>query len=51
MTTDSPKPSSTDEICSMCKRPKSMHTSEELLACSSKMTEFKKSDTGGAGIS
>ncbi len=45
------KPSDTDEICSMCKRLKSMHASKELLACSSKMAEFKKTDTGGAGIS
>ncbi len=48
---NSDKPSDTDEICPMCKRQKSMHTSEELLACSSKMAEFKKTDTGGAGIS
>ena len=47
----SDKPSVTDEICSMCKRLKSMHTSEELLACLSKMAEFKETDTGGAGIS
>lgn len=50
MTMDSPKPSSTDEICSMCKRLKSQHTPEELLACSRKMKEFKEEKDGGAGI-
>jgi len=38
------------EICSMCGRPKSKHSSEELLTCSRKMQEFKKNITGGAGI-
>ena len=49
MTMDSPKSSSTDEICSMCKRPKSQHTPEELSTCSRKMREFKE-EKGGAGI-
>lgn len=39
-----------DEICPMCKRPKSNHTTEEMLACSIKMMEFEKKKTGGAGI-
>jgi len=47
---ESPKPSGSDEICPMCKRPKSQHTSEELLACSRKMKEFQKEKSGGAGI-
>lgn len=46
----SPKPSTTDEICPMCRRPKSKHTQEELTACSRKMQEFKKQKDGGAGI-
>jgi len=48
--TEPPKPTSGDEICSMCKRPKSKHTNEEMLACSKKLLEFKKNTTGGAGI-
>ncbi|WP_179371247.1 hypothetical protein [Nitrosopumilus ureiphilus] len=50
MMTEPPKPSSGDEICSMCRRPKSKHTNEEMLACSKKLQEFKKNPTGGAGI-
>jgi len=45
----SDKPSGTDEICPMCKRPKSQHTPEELSTCSRKMREFKE-EKGGAGI-
>ncbi|MFQ5572780.1 MAG: hypothetical protein ACE5EJ_00865 [Nitrosopumilaceae archaeon] len=45
-----PQPSSTDELCPMCRRPKSKHTQEELAACSRKMLEFKKEKEGGAGI-
>jgi len=49
MKMDSPKPSKTDEICSMCKRLKNQHTPEDLLVCSRKMREFKE-EKGGAGI-
>jgi len=49
MMTESTPPSG-DEICPMCKRPKSKHTPEEMLACSRKLQEFKKDSTGGAGI-
>jgi len=45
-----PKQSSGEEICPMCKRLKSKHTPEEMLACSRKLQEFKKNSTGGAGI-
>ncbi|WP_187146206.1 MULTISPECIES: hypothetical protein [Nitrosopumilus] len=45
-----PKSSSGDEICPMCKRKKSNHTNEEMLACSRKLQEFNKENTGGAGI-
>lgn len=37
-----PKTTSGEEICPMCKRPKSKHTDEELAACSKKMFEFNK---------
>ncbi len=47
--TEAPKPSD-DEICPMCKRPKSKHTDEEMLVCSHKMKEFQKEKRGGAGI-
>jgi len=50
MMTESPKPESGDEICPLCKRPKSKHTHEEMLACTRKMKEFEKSKEGGAGI-
>ncbi len=50
MMTKPPKPSSEDEICPMCRRPKSRHTDEEMLACSRKMKEFQKEKSGGAGI-
>ncbi len=48
--TEPPKPKEGDEICPMCRRPKSKHSPEELLTCSRKMEEFKKDTTGGAGI-
>ncbi len=48
--TKPPKPSEDDEICLMCRRPKSRHTPEEMLACSRKMKEFQKEKRGGAGI-
>lgn len=50
MMTEPPKPKDSDEICSMCRRPKRNHTPEEMLACSRKLQEFKKHPTGGAGI-
>jgi len=50
MMTEPPKPKEGDEICPMCRRPKSKHSPEELLTCSRKMKEFKKNTTGGAGI-
>lgn len=46
MTTEPSKPKEGDEICPMCKRPKSKHTNEEMLACSRKMIEFEKNKTG-----
>ena len=50
MMTEPPKPEGGDEICPMCKRPKSKHTTEEILSCTKKMREFKESKEGGAGI-
>ena len=50
MTAEPPKPKEGDEICPMCRRPKSKHSTEELLTCSRKMEEFKKNNKGGAGI-
>jgi len=48
--TEPSKPKEEDEVSPMCGRPKSKHSSEELLTCSRKMGEFKKNTTGGAGI-
>jgi len=50
MMTEPPKPKEGDEICPMCRRPKTKHSPEELLTCSRKMEEFKKNTKGGAGI-
>ena len=50
MMTEPPKPKEGDEICPMCKRPKSKHSPEELLACTRKMNEFREQRQGGAGI-
>jgi hypothetical protein len=38
------------EICPMCRRPKRVHTQQELELCQRKMREFKESKTGGAGV-
>jgi len=38
------------EICSICQRPKRVHTPQELELCQRKMQEFKESKTGGAGV-
>ena len=48
--TEPPRPKEGDEICLMCRRPKSKHSSEKLLTCSRKIGEFKKNTTCGAGI-
>ncbi len=50
MMNEPPKSRDSDEFCLMCKRQKSEHTTEEMLACSKKLQEFKKNPTGGAGI-
>lgn len=50
MMTEPPESKEGDEICSMCKRPKSKHTNKEMLVCSRKIMEFEKKKTGGAGI-
>jgi len=42
--TTKPKPSEDDEICLMCRRPKSRHTQEEMLACSRKMKELEEKE-------
>jgi len=50
MMTKPPKPKNGEAICPMCKRPKSKHSPEELLACTRKMEEFRNKPEGGAGI-
>lgn len=39
MMTDPPSPKVGDEICPICKKPKSKHLPEEMLECSRKMQE------------
>lgn len=43
MMTSPPKPEGADEICPVCKKPKSKHTPEEILACTRKMKGSKES--------
>ena len=50
MMAEPPKPKEVDEICPICKRPKSKHTLKELLICARKMNEFREQSQGGAGI-
>lgn len=50
MMTAPSKPKEGEEICPMCKRPKSKHTPEELRTCSRKLEEFRGQKEGGAGI-
>jgi len=38
-----------DEICPICKKPKSKHTNEEILACSKKLSEFYNKKDGETG--
>jgi len=45
-----PREKEEDEICSMCQRPKRVHTQQELESCQRKMREFKESKRGGAGV-
>jgi len=47
MMVEPPKPKEGDEICLMCKRPKSKHTPEEMNACSYKLEEFRAQKEGG----
>lgn len=41
MMAEPPKPSAGDEICPICKRPKSEHTHEEMLECTKKIQQSK----------
>ena len=44
MMTSPPDPKLGDEICPICKKAKSKHTSEEMLECSRKLIESKNSE-------
>ena len=50
MMAEPPKPKEVDEICPVCKRPMSKHTTVEMRACSYKLEEFRAQKEGGAGI-
>ncbi|MEK6962263.1 MAG: hypothetical protein AABX15_03200 [Thermoproteota archaeon] len=41
MMTTPPKPTGGDEICPLCKKPKSEHTNKEMLDCSRKLRELE----------
>ncbi len=45
-----PKAKEGDEVCPICKKPKSKHTNKEILACSKKLNEFYNKKEGDAGI-
>ena len=42
MMTEPPKSKDSDEICPICKRPKSEHTPEEIYDCTKKLADGKK---------
>lgn len=44
MMTTPPKPTGGDEICPLCKKPKSEHTNKEMLDCSRKIRELETKD-------
>jgi hypothetical protein len=46
MMTEPPKSEGSEEICPVCNKPKSRHTPEEVLACSTKMRELEDSKEG-----
>jgi len=46
MMTDPPKPTGGDEECPICKKPRTRHTPEEMLACSRKIREFYDAKEG-----
>jgi hypothetical protein len=41
MMTEPPKSEGSEEICPICKKPKSRHTPEKMLECSKKIREFQ----------
>ena len=47
MMREPPKPSAGDEICPICKNPKSEHSAKKMLECSQKIIESKKHDDAG----
>ncbi len=40
MMTTPPKSEGSDEVCPICKKPKSNHKPEEMLECSKKIRDF-----------
>ena len=46
MMTAPPKPTGGDELCPICKKPKSQHTPEEILECSRKIRKFHDTKDG-----
>ncbi len=46
MMTEPPDSKGLDEVCPICKRPKSNHTPEEMLECSKKIRDFYDAKEG-----
>ncbi len=40
MMTEPPKSDGSEEVCPICKKPKSNHTPEEMMECSKKIRDF-----------
>jgi len=37
-----PRSDDSDEICSICKKPRSVHTVDEILVCADKLIKLQK---------
>lgn len=48
MMTEPPKSEGSDEVCPICKKPKSNHTPEEMLECSKKIRDFYDAKEDGS---
>ena len=46
MMSESPSPKDEDETCPICNKAKGKHMSEETLACSRKIEESQKQESG-----
>jgi len=42
MMAEPPRSDNLDEICSICKKPRSAHTADEVLACADELIKLQK---------